>query len=277
VNAPADLKLRTQIGPRLRTVPPGAQAVLRDPDGTVRAYGSEDGGCYRVHFPGFADFTFWLGRDDVIAEARGSSHLVEDLFRTAVLPLALQVSGYEVLHASAVRTRNGIAAFCGMSGSGKSTIAYGLSRRGYPLWADDAVVFSAANDAATTRCFRIPFALHLRDESSEYFAATRAETAVVDSRRETSELTAIVVLERVPAAIPSVEPVSIAAAMRALLPHAYRFTLADRDRARQTVESYLDVISRVPVFCARYAPGFAQLPPLLDAIEHAVTNVPQRA
>jgi hypothetical protein len=275
VHAPADLKLRTQIGPRLRTVPPDAEVVLRDPDGTVRAYGSEDGDGYRVHFPGFADFSFRPGRDEVIAQTRDSSELVEDLFRTAVLPLALQVSGYEVLHASAVRTQRGVAAFCGMSGTGKSTIAYGLSRRGYPLWADDAVVFSAANDGATP-CFRIPFALHLRKASREYFAAPTAEAAVVDARREISELTTIVVLERSAAAAPRVEPVSIAAAMRALLPHAYRFTLADPDRARQTVESYLDVAARVPVFRARYAPGFAQVPALLGAIERAVTTAPQR-
>jgi hypothetical protein len=275
VHAPAHLKLRRQIGPPLRTVPANAEVVLRDPDGTVRAYGSEDGDGYRVHFPGFADFSFRPGRDEVIAQTRGSSELVEDLFRTAVLPLALQVSGYEVLHASAVCTRSGVAAFCGMSGTGKSTVAYGLSRRGYVLWADDSVVFSAATGGAT-RCFRIPFAFHLRDASREYFAAPLPEAVVVDARRETSELTAIVVLERVASAAPSVEPLSIAAAMRALLPHAYRFTLADRDRARQTVKSYLDLAARVPVFCARYAPGFVQLPGLLDSIERAVTKPPRR-
>jgi hypothetical protein len=271
VLAPADLKLRTQVGPVVRSRPRYAHAVLRDPDGTVQAYGSKDGERYRVHFPGLADFSFRPGCSDVIAHVGDSSELVDDLFRTAVLPLALQVSGYEVLHASAVRTPRGVAAFCGMSGMGKSTVAYGLSRRGYPLWADDAVVFSAADDR-TTRCFRIPFALHLREASREYFAAPATEIAGVDSRRETSELTAIVVLERVVAATPTVEPMSIAAAMRELLPHAYRFTLADRARAKRTVESYLDVAARVPVFSARYAPGFVQLPALLDAIERAVTN-----
>jgi hypothetical protein len=268
--SPRDLKLCTQIGPRLRTVPPDAEVVLRDPDGNVQAYGSEDAEGYRVHFPGLAEFSFSPGSDDVIAHVGGSPELVDDLFRTAVLPLALQVSGYEVLHASAVRTPNGVAAFCGMSGTGKSTVAYGLSRRGYPLWADDAVVFSAV-DGGTTHCFRIPFALHLRDASREYFASPAVETGGVDDRRETSELTAIVVLERVVVATPSVERVSIAAAMRALLPHAYRFTLADRARTKRTVASYLDVAAHVPVFCARYTPGFVQLPALLDAIEHAVT------
>ena len=275
MHAPVDLKLRTQIGQRLRVMPADAQVVLRDPDGTVCAYGSEHGDVYRVHFPGVADFSFRPGRDEVIARTRDSYELVDDLFRTAVIPLALQVSGYEVLHASAVRTESGVVAFCGLSGAGKSTVAYGLSRRGYPIWADDAVVFSAVDEGAT-RCFRIPFAVHLRDASRDYFAAPTPAALAVDDRRETSALTAIVVLERVIEAAARVERVSIADAVRALLPHAYRFTLADGDRARRTVESYLDVAARVPVFHARYAPGFVQLPPLLDAIENAVTNTPHR-
>jgi hypothetical protein len=273
VHAPADVKLRMQIGVRPRTVPPDAHVVLRDPGGRASAYGSKDREGYHVHFPGFADFSFRPGSADVIAHVGDPSEVVDDLFRTAVLPLALQVSGYEALHASAVRTASGVAAFCGLSGTGKSTVAYGLNRRGYALWADDAVVFSAAGDGRT-RCFRIPFALNLREASREYFAAP-AETAAVDSRRETSELTAIVVLERVAAAAPSVERLSLAAAMQALLPHAYRFTLADRERAKRTVETYLDVAARMPVFCGRYASGFVQLPRLLDAIEDAVANVAQ--
>ena len=275
MHAPVDLKLRTQTGQRLRTMPADAEVVLRDPDGTVCAYGSEHGDGYCVYFPGVADFSFRPGHDEVIAQTCESSELVDDLFRTAVIPLALQVSGYEVLHASAVRTQAGVAAFCGLSGTGKSTVAYGLSRRGYPLWADDAVVFSAL-DEGETRCFRIPFAFHLRDASREYFAAPTPDALAVDDRREVSALTAIVVLERVLGAPARVERVSIADAVRALLPHAYRFTLTDGDRARRTVESYLDVGARVPVFHARYAPGFVQLPALLDAIENAVTNAPSR-
>jgi hypothetical protein len=269
---PVDLKLRLRVGAGPRHVANDAEIVLRDADGTPCAYGSEDGPDYRIHFPDVAEFSFRPGDDDVIAEIQGSSELVYDLFRTAVVPLALQVSGYEALHASAVRAESGAVAFCGLSGTGKSTVAFGLSRRGYPLWADDAVVFSTADDG-TISCLRIPFTLHLRDASVEYFAASEQRVPVVDEHRDECALSAVVILERVSVQAPRVERVAIGDAFRALLPHAFRFTLADPARARRTIESYLDLAASVPVFHARYASGLFQLPELLDAIERAVQRV----
>ena len=69
----------------------------------------------KLSFPGdgsdLADFSVRNGDDEIVAETRAPSALVHDLFRTAVVPLALQASGYEALHASAVRVDTGIAAF----------------------------------------------------------------------------------------------------------------------------------------------------------------------
>jgi len=45
--------------------------------------------------------------------------------------------GYEGLHAAAVDTPEGVVAFAGPSGVGKSTLALELVRRGCPLFADD--------------------------------------------------------------------------------------------------------------------------------------------
>ncbi len=78
---------------------------------------------------------------------------IEDTYRRGVLPLVLQLRGHEVLHASAVSTASGLLVLCGVSGTGKSTFAYGLSRRGYPLWADDAVVLDIEDeDTKLCRC-----------------------------------------------------------------------------------------------------------------------------
>jgi len=271
MRAPSALELRTQIGAPLHA-PGDSEVVLRDPDGAPCAYGSKDEADYHIHFPGVADFRFRPGGHEVVAHARAATEVVEDLFRTTVVPLALQASGYEALHASAVQVETGIAALCGYSGSGKSTVAYGLSRRGYPLWGDDAVVFDVAEDRRI-RCFPIPFALQLRDASRRYFTASGEDVA--DAPSASAELAVVVVLDRVVGRVLRLERVSIANAMRALLPHAYRFTLADPSRARRTIESYLDVIAQVPVFRARYSPGFSELPALLDAIESMVTSVPE--
>jgi len=48
--------------------------------------------------------------------------------------------GYEALHAAAVDSPEGVVAFAGPSGAGKSTLATELMRRGWPLFADDALV-----------------------------------------------------------------------------------------------------------------------------------------
>jgi hypothetical protein len=272
VRAPVDLKLRVQSGPPVGTAPANAEVVLRDADGVPRAYGSRNAAGLRIHFPDLADFSVRNGEDEIVAETRAPSAVVHDLFRTAVVPLALQASGYEALHASAVRIGAGVAAFCGFSGSGKSTVAYGLSRRGYPLWGDDAVVFAAGREGNVS-CFPIPFTLSLRAASREFFRVGTPPLQIVEDHGQASTFAAVVALERSLHEPPGVEPVALSDAVRLLLPHAYRFTLSDRARTKQTVETYLELVTSVPVIRARYEPGFSEFPALLDAIESVVADL----
>ena len=86
-----------------------------------------------MELPDLGTFRFDGHGDRVIAAARpgvGAGAIAEAYWHAA-LPLVLQARGSEVLHASAVLTPGGVVAFCGTSRSGKSTIAYGLHRRGY--------------------------------------------------------------------------------------------------------------------------------------------------
>ncbi|HEX4463845.1 MAG TPA: hypothetical protein VH042_04305 [Solirubrobacterales bacterium] len=59
---------------------------------------------------------------------------------TRVLPNVGIAHGYEALHASAVLTDRGVVAIAAASGTGKSTLALELVKRGWPLFADDTVV-----------------------------------------------------------------------------------------------------------------------------------------
>src|SRR6266851_3250608 len=124
---------------------PGLE-VWRDIHGEVSAYSEVLGEEYWMHLPGLASFRFSCCGDEIAAAVTGSvrEELVLDAYQRKVLPLALQVCGREVLHASAVRSPGGVMALCGISETGKSTIAFGLSRRGFPLWADDAVAFDVS-------------------------------------------------------------------------------------------------------------------------------------
>src|SRR6266480_4274208 len=98
--------------------------VWRDPGGVVCAYGQTIEDEHWVHLPAVGAFSFVAGGSTVTAvpAAEASAALVADAYRRTVLPLALQAVGRQVLHASAVSIGGDIAAFCGVSGTGKSTV-----------------------------------------------------------------------------------------------------------------------------------------------------------
>jgi hypothetical protein len=254
-------------------VPPHAEAVVRGPDGDTYAFGTVEGGTYRVYFPGLARFDFQppAARVRVTVTHSADDDLVVDLFRTTVQPLALQVVGFEVLHASAVLRRDKVFAFCGVSGTGKSTIAYGLSQRSCTLWGDDALVFDADGPSGV-RCFQLPYVAQLREPTRNFFAVTEDAPTVGDEGIPDSPraLAVITVLERCADGRHEIRRLDSAKALEAILPHGYRFTLTDRPRTRRTVESYLDLVARVPVLLGRFTPGFERLPAFLDELERSL-------
>jgi hypothetical protein len=220
-----------------------------------------------MHLLGLASFRFAADSDDVVAFALPSSpdEAVVDAYQRAVLPMVLQVSGREVLHASAVLVHGRVVAFCAVSGTGKSTIAYGLSRRGHPLWGDDAVTVDLAGP--TTEAVSLPFAIRLDAQAASFFGGDGGQRA--GSAR--APLGALFVLERAEGEGDS-ELVRLAPAQAfpALLVHAYCFSLESAARKRRMLEHYLELADRVPVFSVRFSPGFARLAGLLDRIEEAL-------
>jgi hypothetical protein len=98
---------------------------------------------YLIRFTDVADFAVTLdGREIVccpttIHDDQGMlRHLLLDL----VLPLTAKLRGREALHATAVRTPQGVCAFIGPTGSGKSTVAAGFLKAGYPVISDDCLL-----------------------------------------------------------------------------------------------------------------------------------------
>ncbi|HXW08438.1 MAG TPA: hypothetical protein VD833_24625 [Vicinamibacterales bacterium] len=101
------------------------------------------GDAYVLRFPGLA--VFEIAADGTFIDCRPRHGLppstLRHLLLDQVLPLVLSRAGRTALHASGVHVPGiGAVAFAGGSGRGKSTIAAALSRRRWPLIADDCVV-----------------------------------------------------------------------------------------------------------------------------------------
>ena len=191
---------------------------------------------------------------------------IRDAHRRLVLPLALQILGQEVLHASAVAVEAGAVAFCASSGTGKSTVAYSLARRGHPPCADDAVAIEFGRRGP--ELLPLPFALKLRPASAAYYGENAGPLEVqdpVDSR----PLAAICVLQREDEGN-GVRRLDRAQAFPAVLAHAYSFGLDDERRRRRMMEHYLRLASEVPVFRVDLASGLSTLAGTLDQIQAAV-------
>ena len=128
----------------------------------------------------------------------GGKPLVEDTYSRSVLPFVLQTRGWQVIHASGVQCPTGIAVFCGVSGVGKSTLQFGLTQRGYPPWADDAVAFMP--DAYISQSLRLPFRVRLLSNSIQYFQLNSppppASTPFDNMKNHLAPIVAIFILSR---------------------------------------------------------------------------------
>jgi hypothetical protein len=251
--------------------------IWRDIHGGVAAYAEIRGNEYRMHLPGLASFSFSPCGNEVAAAVPKTirEDLVVEMYRRRVLPMALQVCGHEVLHSSAVRSAAGVTALCGLSEVGKSTLAYGLSRRGYSLWADDSVAFDISENGSSS--ILLPFNLRLRPAASAHFAVE--ETSANDLNHydfpigsETAPLTTVCVLRRADCAETpvTVKRLSLAEAFSAALDHACCFVPQNAARKRRMMHNYLDLAAQTPFFDICFQPGLENLPVILDAIERLV-------
>lgn len=203
---------------------------------------------------------------------------IRDVYRRGILPLVLHYRGTEVLHASAVITGRGVLGLCGVSGTGKSTIAYGLGLRGHPLWADDAVAFRAA--PRDIEALPLGFSVRLQSPAAQFFGPNLngdgpvAGAARPDhSPRGARRLAALCVLERRgpgPGDVVEISQFDPVRAFMALLPHAYCLDLRDIERKSGMVHQYLELAGAVPVFHVRFRAGIECLEAVLDAVERRI-------
>ncbi len=276
--------------PRLELAPPGASApeapapdapgvhTWRNRSGGVVATGYCTGDVCWMHWPYLGAYRFALNDPGVIRAfpLRGASiAIIRDTYTRSVVPMALQALGYEALHASAVLMPGGVVGFFAASETGKSTMAYGLSARGYPQWGDDSLVFEPFSSPLTSRW--LPFDVRLRPRSSAFFEsrgeASRALPATPLPSR--APLAALCLLTRAdsdsePVVVRRLDPVR---AFSALIAHAHCFNPHDEPRRAAMLRHYMDVTGRLPIFEIVFRPVLEDMPRVQDAVIEALGTV----
>lgn len=257
-----------------------------DTAGQVVARGTWHGTSCTIDVPGIALFAFSSNNSDepLTTNLKTSPDAIEAAYRRIVVPLMLQVRGSEVLHASAVLFPQGIVVLCGLSRSGKSTIAYALSRHAGDLWADDSLVWLPGATGPVAQS--LPFSLQLRPESARYFLHTQSaqdqqpngkhSQNISPTHSAPQRIAAICVLGQQsepldpPATINRLTP---ATAFTAVLAHAHYFTINNAPRSRLMINNYLGLVRDVPVFNVTYSRSLNNLPGVLQAIRTTVENL----
>jgi hypothetical protein len=162
-----------------------------------------------------------------------------------------------------------VVGFSGLARSGKSTVAVGLSRRGYDLWANDALVLEVAR--TSIQALPVPFSVRLRPDSEALLGRHGEQQQWIEPNRQGSmPLSALCVLHQArgnDSGDIKVQRLSPAPAFRALLTHACCFMTEEAGRKRRTMAQYLEVVKRVPVLAISFASGLQHLPAVLDAVE----------
>jgi hypothetical protein len=212
---------------------------------------------------------------EALPEAGVNLTEVEDLYARYVLPIVMQSVGAEAIHASAVSSSAGVLAFCGERGAGKSTVAYGLSRRGYRHRADDVLALDVTETAVNVLV--LPFEPRLRPASAQFFGAAtgrrhvRAAPATTTPARES--LAALFILDGRPGVSPpEVVRLTGTNAIVSALQHAHCFNPEDALTRRRHFTNYLEIAARLPVISVRYCYGLDRLGELLDCLLHSVGN-----
>jgi hypothetical protein len=188
------------------------------------------------------------------------------------LPAIYPLWGRQVLHASAVALATGdVFAFTGSTGAGKSTLAYGLSRReGWRPVADDTLVFSSA---PTIALHPLRLQARLRAETAAHYGLPAAVEEPFEWPGESMTLRAIYVLDghdRDDAV--EIARMGAGDGYRRLLAQAHAMSLAFPEHNQRLMREYLTLAGSVVLFTLSFPKSFARFDAVLEAVHTHATR-----
>jgi len=217
---------------------------------------------------------------------------IRHLFLDQIVPLMLSRRESLVLHASAILTPEGVIAFVGKSGQGKSTLAACFGQDGFRLISDDYLLLRKVDLAQTGGDWEaIPSypGVRLWPETSDGVFSVAPETAEIahytDKRRVSDP--ALVPFAEGPSALrclyflndddscppePAILPLRPRDAFIKLVSCAFNLDIRDKAQLGRQFGAIGEITSRLPCFQLDYARDFAALP----AVRRLIIDQPLR-
>ncbi|TRD11653.1 hypothetical protein FGU71_07090 [Erythrobacter insulae] len=240
---------------------------------------------FLLRFPGEADFLIDNALTTAVAwpvpdAQRG---IERRLFENSIQPLLGNHAGGLFLHGSGVRTDFGAAVMLGNSRSGKTTLAGFLAKHGNPYMTEDVVDLAQSGDEFRLRSKAS--ALRLFRDSAEHLLGETIEISVEGGKQPlkateglpfssgSQRVSAIFLLGDDHGAEISVHRLRSAAALPALMPHAFILDVEDRPRLRGHFDRLADLADRVPVYTLDYPREYSALPQVRAAILEALEGM----
>lgn len=192
-----------------------------------------------------------------------------------VLPNVALLLGYEVLHAAALDSPEGVVAIAAPSGTGKSTLALELLARGWPLFADDLLTLAGEQGTVLGQpgsphmniAAELPDALDPQTLGQTLgFLAGERWVAAHASAREPRRIRMICLLERRPGL--TLQAQTLPAGPLPLAPYMLSLP-GDTDRERSRFCLYADLMQSTKLM--RLTAGAEHRPAqIADALEQAL-------
>jgi hypothetical protein len=262
-------------------------------DGSIWLSFAKLEGGYVLRFPEYVDFVISTDGHTISCDPRENCppETIRHLLLNQVIPVVLSHLGTLVLHASACVTPQGVIAFMGMTGAGKSTLAASFGLRGFAILTDDCLLVEQRVAGIMT----VPSYPGLR-LWPETITALFERTPVLqplahytDKKRLLFDqdqfdgplsLRAIYVLTQ-PGKVQNIDdlaitPLGVSEALLETVKHTFQLDITDRKKLGQAFRQHEWLAKSVPFFRLAYPRDHAFLPSVNDAILNQLGLVQDR-